>query len=689
MEVVSLSPLRTGSVLWRPRPDRWTLTVVCKATYTLGPGESALAADQERVNERDGYWDDDPRRSVYAPTDLAPFKPRADVVLVGHAYAPRSEMVRSLTARLIVGEIEKAVEVVSPRLLVQQGDVREGARWSKMSLRYEYAAGGLATWNPVGIGPNAPPDVYGQRMLPNLQPPGLRVTQWSDIFVPTGFGPISPAWRLRRDKLGRYAEGWSDDGWPQRALDDDFDGEFFQNAPPDQQLDALRDDERIVLEYLSADHPILTTRLAGVRPHAFVEIPGTPARDLVMTADTLWIDTDRAVCTLTWRGQVAVEGPAQRGRVLIAMESAGQQITWADIAGESAAESVPSETPRPPTRPVRPTLPFVPNDAPPSTPPMVRPDAGAEEADAPQTPRTSTRRKTLQMVLDQTPGAMTLRLGRAPALEIPTTIEPAAPDQAPVSEPPPPEDVAPPIAPRALELIWFSSALPSRAHRVDGWAAEPESPEGTEPAPARTVVRALRGAPAPASLLRVLFASVGEDGALVPPLVALAGELGLVLDEVEALRATITAARASARGDVRLAGTIELCDEILRAGLDGSPDVAAELTAQVRDAWAQANPILPATHLAQQVERALLARRAYQRCDLLGKRWIRALFRVSPGEGAAVPAYLPSQVGRLLPLFLRFPARLVAELRPAQEPYVEPPVMLAVVALAREIPHVG
>ncbi len=39
MDVVSVSPFSTGSVLWRPRPDRWTLTVVCKATYSLAPGE--------------------------------------------------------------------------------------------------------------------------------------------------------------------------------------------------------------------------------------------------------------------------------------------------------------------------------------------------------------------------------------------------------------------------------------------------------------------------------------------------------------------------------------------------------------------------------------------------------------------------------------------------------------------------
>ncbi len=70
MDVVSISPFRASSVLWRPRPDRWTLTVVCKATYALEPGESHLAEEQEPVHERDGFWDDDARLSVYTPSDL-------------------------------------------------------------------------------------------------------------------------------------------------------------------------------------------------------------------------------------------------------------------------------------------------------------------------------------------------------------------------------------------------------------------------------------------------------------------------------------------------------------------------------------------------------------------------------------------------------------------------------------------
>ncbi len=244
------------------------------------------------------------------------------------------------------------------------------------------------------------------------------------------------------------------------------------------------------------------------------------------------------------------------------------------------------------------------------------------------------------------------------------------------------------VVERAIEIVWFSPGLAARARRIQGFAPVPE---GGEPSPERDAARVLTGAPpTTTSLERVLFESVGEGGALSPAIVLLVGELSLVFDEIEALRALIPLAKPSARGDARLAGVLELAEEITKTGPQESvsAEVAADLGARIRDAWAQANPALPAGNLGQQVERALLGRRAYQRRELLGKKWIRALFRTAT-EAQPVPAYLPRAVGSRLPLFRSFPARIVAELRPQQEPYAASPVMLAVVALGREITRGG
>ena len=340
MDIISVSCLQVGSTVWQSSPGRFALTVVCKATYTLAPEVSPLADEQEAINEQDNHWDDDPRRSVEAPGDLAPFKPRADVLLVGYAYAPRKEPVLSLKARLLVGEVDKTIEVFCQRLWTKEGTLRDGARWTRMPLRYERAAGGPDTWNPVGVSDDVRPDTYGQRVVPNLQPPELHLSQPSDVIRPVGFGPLAESWLIRQERLGERAQSWNDSGPLESPLiDGDFDALFFQAAPLDQQVDALRADEPIVLENLHIDHPCLVTSLPGVEPRAFVDLPGREPLALALVADTLWIDTARGICTLTWRGRIAVERHDQPGRVLVGMAEPGSELSWPMVARLAEARS--------------------------------------------------------------------------------------------------------------------------------------------------------------------------------------------------------------------------------------------------------------------------------------------------------------------------------------------------------------
>src|SRR5215468_5964304 len=136
MNVIGIGPLPTGSVLWQRHGTR-VLTVACKATFDLLPGESKLAEEQEPINAGDSYLEDDPGRSMQAPSDLVPFKARADVVLVGYAFAPRGDPVRQLVVRMIVGDVDKSLEVVGDRAWTADGAIREGPRFTRMPLRYE------------------------------------------------------------------------------------------------------------------------------------------------------------------------------------------------------------------------------------------------------------------------------------------------------------------------------------------------------------------------------------------------------------------------------------------------------------------------------------------------------------------------------------------------------------------------
>ena len=338
MDVVSVCPLRVASLVWQPRRGSWALTVICKATFRLAPAEASLAPEQEYPAEEENHWNDDPARSLYSPSDLAPFKPSAEVTLVGHAFAPRGEHVSRLMVRLIVGEVDKSIEVRADQSFTHDGSLREGPRFTKMPMRYERAAGGPDTSNPVGLRMDSP-NALGVTNIPNLRPPGSNVTSPRDFIEPTGFGPVASGWPARRDARARVSPAWTDASLAREPLPEGLEGRYFMAAPADQRLAELRADERLVLEHLHPDHPRLVTSLPGIEPRVFCEQPMRPPVELGMKCDTLWIDTDRSIATLTWRGQLELASPDAPGRVVVGMASVGQPLGWADVDKLSAARS--------------------------------------------------------------------------------------------------------------------------------------------------------------------------------------------------------------------------------------------------------------------------------------------------------------------------------------------------------------
>lgn len=305
MDVVSLCPLRTSSLVWRGARGEWVETVVCKATFTLTAGEAQLADAQEPPDERDEHWSAEATSSLCASNDVVPWKRKAEVLLVGKAFSPGKEPVKSLVARLEVAGVDKSIEVWCDRARAADRTIHEGPRFTSMPLVYERAAGGPATSNPVGV---------GATRLPNLQPPGARANDPGVVVAPIGFGPIAPTWP------GRASRRAVDVTWPAggRSMPEGFDPGFFNAAPSDQQIDALGGPIRLVLENLHRDHPRLVTILPDLQPRAVIDTGGGQ-REIALRCDTLWIDTDRAICTLTWRGFVPLQAPDDEGHVIVDM----------------------------------------------------------------------------------------------------------------------------------------------------------------------------------------------------------------------------------------------------------------------------------------------------------------------------------------------------------------------------------
>lgn len=764
MDLITQPPFNAGSITWQEQPDQWTLTVVCKATYALAPGTSPLAREPEALNESDNHWDDDPERSLYAPSDLVPRKPRPEVLLVGSAYAPRGEEVRSLLSRLVVGTVDKSIEVVVARTLMRDGAIREGAPWARMPLRYERAAGGADSWNPVGMGVESV-DRHGRCSLPNLQHPGLSAAGVHEVIEPTGFGPIAARWALRRDKLGERAPDGGDLRWDGEALGPDFDADYFQTAPLDQLIDELHADEAIVLENLHPDHPDLVTRLPGVRPVVRVEASDLPAWELALVADTLWIDTDRSICTLTWRGQIPLQERDPALVVRIGLEEPGQPVRWPSASEPACSGAHPGPvdegSPELSHTAVDDHLLAVRASLPPSE---VLPFRGPLPEVPPAPPRLAARPSTQARDLSWEEREGRMETGRMAARPAPSTmpawllssppgaavVVPPAPVSRPlpqrdstdpggelpavpramVKSPPTPAYVGvleasnaaagaprealsstarreapasaiPSPPPRSLhELVWYDPASTPRLRERADWSAwmgptPPPAPPDDLPA-VRAHARAERAGVA-AVLARgtgildldaAVSEAVTEEGAFEPPLCLVAGELEIMFDEVATLKLLVAAAGPLAPGDKRLKEVIDQAGEVMKTPLGDSPEVALGFIARLRDAWAKASRILPADYLDHHTRRLLLDQRLYQKRSLGNAAWLRVLFTPT-GASVPVPAYLPEAMGPWIPLFTRFPARMIAEALPQQDQHESSPVALRVCALARVLPPRG
>jgi hypothetical protein len=330
-------PLRVATVPWQSEPGRHALCVICKATYRLEPGVARLEPVQLAPTRNDRYWNEAPSRSLYAPSDLAPAKPRADVLLVGRAFSPESSPVPSIRTRLCVGGIDKRLEVFGARSFAPDGKLVQESKILDLSLWYERAAGGPGTSNPVGVGVDAR-DGRGWRLLPSIQPAAWRVARPDDPIPPAGYGPIAPSWPTRQSKLRAHAGTFEPTTWWDEPLPADFDLAYFNTAPEDQQLHELRPDAAIVLENLMSKHPRLATRLPGLRPRAMLKRRRGQRERVSMKADTLWIDSARGICTLTWRGRVDLQQLDEPGRIEIVMEQERENGVVLVVAGSAEAE---------------------------------------------------------------------------------------------------------------------------------------------------------------------------------------------------------------------------------------------------------------------------------------------------------------------------------------------------------------
>ncbi len=306
---------------WPVSASKEVLVVVVKGTFELVEGGAArLAAEQaplsgERLHDGGG--------SLAYPGDFVPPKPRADVLVTGHAYPKADARVARVEVR--VGPVVAGLVAMGPRAWLPGGHPGEPAPMDRIPLRWEQAFGGPGVAeNPAGTGlaPGSSP--------PSIERADTHLRKRGDRVPPAGLGPIARDWAPRNALLGTFSRDWVTTRWP--ALPADLDPAFWNAAPPALTAAALHGDEAYRITSVRPGGGGVSGSLPGVGPRCLSERAGHDLSEVPLRLDTVLFDADAGRLVLVWRG--AVEIGAERGalrRLVLLSEPLAAPLGAAEI----------------------------------------------------------------------------------------------------------------------------------------------------------------------------------------------------------------------------------------------------------------------------------------------------------------------------------------------------------------------
>jgi hypothetical protein len=307
---------------------------VVRVTYTLRRSEKdgslTLADEQTPIVSSDVNYGAVNQSSVMWESDLAPYKPRCDILLVNAtAHSPDGEALTQWPVKLEVGDWQKTLHVTGPRHFKRNSDgnytLTDAEPATQVPLTYEQACGGEnrypdpcpdgqtpEVWqiderNPVGAGfrhddwiKKAKPE---QIRAPQLELPDKPYRGEADYPV-CGFGVITRAWMPRRRLAGTYDQAWKENRWPKLPLDHDY--AYWNCAPEDQQIAYPQGGETIVLHNLYL-RPRVEFKLPSHRLHGVVRLNAGPILPVPLNLDTLILDLEAFRLIAVFRVVVAAE----------------------------------------------------------------------------------------------------------------------------------------------------------------------------------------------------------------------------------------------------------------------------------------------------------------------------------------------------------------------------------------------
>jgi len=308
------------------------LSVIIKGTFKIptGGGPARAAAEQLPIFTADEPYDPkQPGGVLKFESDLVPFKPRTDVVLVGHAYAPHGRPAKVVDVELEVGVLKKKLRVFGDRAWSFPSDQADAipyvvgpAEFVKMPLTYDRAFGGIDKTAPLRprephfkpwcernylgkgfCGARTVASINGTP-LPNIEDPDDLIRTWDSNPRPAGCGFFPRNSRPRVDWFGTFDEKWKADRKPELPVDFRFDAYngadlTMQGAP------YLVGNERVSLVNVTPSAR-LDLALPGIKPWLGVT-QDAGVRQIEAHLDTVVFLPDELRFSMAWRATIAVD----------------------------------------------------------------------------------------------------------------------------------------------------------------------------------------------------------------------------------------------------------------------------------------------------------------------------------------------------------------------------------------------
>lgn len=342
MELINATRMVAGYTMGIEPSGRELLVVVIKGTFRLPrtPEDPLqLAAEQVPLVMADTFTGEPGFSAPVYEVDFAPRKQRVDILLNGSAYAPGGRPATRVPVGLRVNDLTKTFNVVGNRhwqSSIAGITASEPEPFTVMPITYDRAFGGVdnkhedpakhAAYmrNPIGKGfhRHIKSEWVDGAPLPNTEELNQPVTSTDEDYAPMSFGPIGRGWEPRYRYAGTYDDKWLEEHFP--FLPPDFDEQYYQAAPLDQQLPLPAGEMRVSLINLTPDGQRSFT---VPRFDAPVRIfPKHDDReDITATLDTVILEPDHERLLLTWR----VCWPLKKNMLEIAQVLVGRKdVGW-------------------------------------------------------------------------------------------------------------------------------------------------------------------------------------------------------------------------------------------------------------------------------------------------------------------------------------------------------------------------